>query len=458
MDARSALAISAGKLVKFINKHTGTGGTAAPGLVSSYLDKNLLKKLSSQLEKIILITGTNGKTTTSRIVGNFLEYKGINYIHNRHGSNLERGLISCFVEQLDFFGKLKANFGVFEVDEAVLKRVVEKIFPNIVTINNLFRDQLDRYGEVDNIKKMWLEIVKNLENEVTLVLNADDPTVSFLGRQANCKVLYFGVDDLKQNLGKLPIAVDSSKCPVCLKDLFYNAYFLSHQGIFECKNCDFKRPKPDITAEKIELGKNETQFVLFDKSKDLKLHLAANLPGLYNIYNCLAAYTTIKAFDDNIDIFPVILKEFKPVFGRNERFFFDGRNIIVALAKNPTGFNEVIRTFLDQPNQFVLLLINDKIADGRDVSWIWDVDFEQLENQEYHFTVGGVRSTEMALRLKYAGIKNVTEIGSIKEAFFKALSSTPINGTLTIIPTYTAMLDLKRLFANKKITGKFWED
>ena len=457
MDFRSLAAISSAKIVKLLNKRFGSGGTAAPGLVSLYLDKNLLKKLTDQLETTLLITGTNGKTTTSRIVGNFLEYKNIDYVHNRHGSNLERGLISAFVDKVGFLGNLTSKLGVFEVDEAALKTVITKTSPKTLTITNLFRDQLDRYGEIDNIKKIWLNVIANLGQEVTLVLNADDPTVAFLGKETKCKVIYFGLDDKKMSLEKPPSAVDSIKCPVCYSDLEYSAYFLSHQGIYKCSSCDFARPKTDIVAKDIKLEKNESELTLED-GKNLSFDLQAKLPGLYNVYNILAAYTTLKAADFELDIFPIILKEFKPVFGRNEKLFFEGRNIVVALAKNPTGFNEIIRTFLNEKEQTVLIAINDLIADGRDVSWLWDVEFEALANQENRYFVSGIRATDMALRLKYAGIKDFTTIEPLIDSLEAALDSIPQNDTLVIIPTYTAMLELKRIFEKKGISGHFWED
>ena len=352
---------------------------------------------------------------------------------------------------------MKSKLGVFEVDEAALKKVITKTSPKVLTITNLFRDQLDRYGEVDNIKKIWLEVVTNLDKEATLVLNADDPTVAFLGTEAKCKVLFFGVDDKKLDLGKQPSAVDSIKCPLCYSDLKYSAYFLSHQGIYNCSKCSFKRPNLDIAAKQIKLEKNESEFILQD-GEDLSFNLTAKLPGLYNIYNCLAAYTTLKAAAFEMDVFPIILNEFKPVFGRTEKLFVDGRNIIVALAKNPTGFNEIIRTFLGGGSQSVLIAINDKIADGRDVSWLWDVEFESLADKENRYFVSGIRSADMALRLKYAGIKDFTNIESLKEALESALFSIPQNDTLIVIPTYTAMLELKKILAKKDIGGHFWED
>ncbi len=457
MDFRSSLAISTAKTIKFLNRRFGTGGTAAPGLAALYLDQNFLRKLSDKLDTTLLITGTNGKTTTSRIVGNFLEYSNIDYIHNRHGSNLERGLISAFIDKTDFTGKLKSKIGVFETDEAALRKIITKTSPKVLTITNLFRDQLDRYGEVDTIKKMWLEVVSNLDESVTLVLNADDPTAAFLGKEAKCKVLYFGVEDKIVDLEKQPSAVDSIRCPVCFSELVYSAYYLSHQGVYKCNQCSFKRPKVDIAAKQIKLGKEESEFILLD-GDNLDLHLTAKLPGLYNIYNCLAAYSTLKAAEFEMDVFPIILNEFKPVFGRNEKLVVDGRNIVVALAKNPTGFNEIIRTFLNQKSQTVLIAINDRIADGRDVSWLWDVDFEVLTESQTRFFTSGVRSADTALRLKYAGIKNINDINSLKNAFDNALASIPQNDTLIVIPTYTAMLELKKIFTEKSISGHFWED
>lgn len=457
MDLRFQISLAAAKIFKIAINKSGGGATAAPGLVSLYLDPDLLKKLSSDLATTILVTGTNGKTTTCRLIGDNLSKLEVSYIHNRHGSNLERGLISSFLNKVNFRGKLKAYTALFEVDEAALKTVITKLSPTVLVITNLFRDQLDRYGEVDNIRKIWEKCISNLDENTTLVLNADDPTLAYLGKNVHCKVVYFGIEDQKLLNKDVPLAVDNIRCPSCGSNLNYLGYFISHQGHYSCPNCDFSRPKPDIYAEKIKLSQNKSEFDLIDKS-GFNLDLSNNSPGLYNIYNSLSSYAALKAANFSLDNFSLTVRDFKPVFGRAEKLSHQGRNIIVALAKNPTGFNEIINTYLKNEPQTVLILINDLIADGRDVSWLWDVNFEQLAAAKHKFLTSGIRGTDMALRLKYAGLTSFENITGIDEALERGLDEIPQNDTLLIIPTYTAMLALKKLFVKKGIGGEFWED
>lgn len=457
MDLRFQISLAAAKILKTAINKSGGGATAAPGLASLYLDPDLLKKLSKDLRTTILVTGTNGKTTTSRLIGDNLDKLEINYIHNRHGSNLERGLISSFLSKVNFKGDLEAHTSLFEVDEAALKTVITKLSPTVLVINNLFRDQLDRYGEVDNIRKIWEKCIANLDENTTLVLNADDPTLAYLGKNVHCKVVYFGIDDTKLLSKDVPLAVDNIRCPSCGSNLKYSGYFISHQGHYACPTCSFSRPKPDIIADKIKLFQNKSEFDLIDKS-GFSLDLTNNLPGLYNIYNCLSSYAALKAANFSLDNFSLTVRDFKPVFGRAEKLSHQGRNIVVALAKNPTGFNEIINTYLKSGPQTVLISINDLIADGRDVSWLWDVNFEQLATAKHKFLTSGIRGADMALRLKYAGITNFENITGSEEALERGLAEIPQNDTLLIIPTYTAMLGLKKLFVKKGIGGEFWED
>lgn len=457
MDLRLNLSFAAGKLVKSLTKHTGSGGTAAPGLLATKLDKNILRKFSKQLSKTLLITGTNGKTTTSRLVGENLSALEIPYLHNREGSNLERGLVATFLESANFSGKISSQVGVFEVDEAALALVIPKLAPTVIVIANLFRDQLDRYGEVDNIKRIWTKALANLDETTTLVLNADDPSVAFLGTDLRCKVIHFGLEDTKVALEDQPLAVDSIKCPLCFGDLKYELYYSSHQGKYSCPACGFKRPAVEISAQKIDLGSARSEFTLSDKD-DLSIEVETKLPGLYNIYNCLASYTALKAADFPLDKYPLVLKKFNPVFGRGEFLEYKGKKLRLALAKNPSGFNEILRTFLVNFEGTVLLAINDRIADGRDVSWLWDVEFENITNQKIRFIVSGLRATDMALRLKYAGLKDVQVEENLEEAVELGLSQIPQADTLLVIPTYTAMLKLKHIFAKKGVGGEFWQD
>ncbi len=457
MDPRFSLSTAIGKLTSSLLKLKKSGATAAPGLFSLYLDKNALKKLSGALERTIIVTGTNGKTTTSRVIGSFFDSQQVSYLHNRHGSNLERGLVSALLEQASFGGKVSKKTALFEVDEAALAAVLPKLNPKIVLLTNLFRDQLDRYGEVDNIKRLWQKTLESLKPETVLIVNADDPNLAFLGSQASGKVIYFGISDTQVKQTEVPSSLDVINCPNCGAKLAYSAYYSSHQGDYSCPSCPFKRPDLDFTAKNISLQEAQTQFAINAKETN-PVEIKTPLLGLYNIYNLLAAYTVLSSTEANLNLFPKVAETYKTAFGRGEKFSFGDREILVTLAKNPTGFNEILQTFISRPKQTVLILINDKIADGRDVSWLWDVDFEKIVKLEPQILTSGIRGSDMNLRLKYAGIKRVEYIESSKEAFQKALDLVPKGETLNIIPTYTALLDLKKHLAKKGIGQQFWQD
>ena len=457
MDPQLLFSILVGKSAKQLIKLKGGGATAAPGLYSLYIDKNALSKLSEGLERTILVSGTNGKTTTTRLIGNFLEKEHISYTHNRHGSNLERGLVSTLLQNSSFGGTLKSKTALFEVDEAALGNVTPKLRPSVIVLTNLFRDQLDRYGEIDNIKRLWERAFSNLSSDTTLVLNADDPSLAYLGQNTSCRAVYFGINDPLVELAEAPKVIDSDICPKCQAKLEYKHFYSSHQGDYSCPNCKFKRPELDIEAKSIEILEKSTSFQIKDGESE-EVVLKANLAGIYNIYNCLAAYATIRALKLSLEKFPTVLNEFSSVFGRGERFEVDKKHVLIALAKNPTGFNEIIRTFLKKGNQTILVAINDKIADGRDVSWLWDVDFETLAGKDNTFLVSGIRGTDMGLRLKYTGIQDFQIFDSIPEALESGLKQTKETETLVVVPTYTAMLEIKKILAKKNISGEFWED
>ncbi|HEY4694397.1 MAG TPA: MurT ligase domain-containing protein [Candidatus Nanoarchaeia archaeon] len=458
MDLQFLFSHAIAKGTKFFIKNISKGGaTAAPGFFSLYLDHNILKKLASNLETTILVTGTNGKTTTTRLIGDFLENLGVEFVHNRHGSNLERGLISAFLENTNLSGQSLVKTALFEVDEAAIANVLPKLNPQVLVITNLFRDQLDRYGEVNNIRRIWEKCLKNLPEQTTLILNADDPSLASLGKNASCRVIYFGLSDKNVSLEKVPDTVDNINCPSCRSELKYTRYYISHQGEYSCPVCHFTRAKLDIWAEEIESGSSGSEFVLHYSDK-IRVDIKTRLAGLFNVYNILASFGALSALDFNLDTFPLVVKNFKPAFGRAENLEFEGRKVIVTLAKNPTGFNEVIRTFFSRGQQIVLIAINDLIADGRDVSWLWDVDFESVRDFGTKFFISGLRASDMALRLKYAGIKNYQVNESLSEALEAALEALPQKDTLLIVPTYTAMLELKKVFAKKGAGGQFWED
>jgi len=464
-NLRQALAIAAGKTLLQILQKTGRGGTALPGLVAHRLDPHILSGLTARLPAgSTVVTGTNGKTTTTRLLATILQVAGLKVVNNRSGSNLIRGLTSTLLTHAKFSGKLEADSGLFEVDEAAFPQAVAEIVPRFILINNLFRDQLDRYGEIDNIRKLWIASVQKLTAGTTLILNADDPSVAYLARfaPAGVRSIFFGLDDPSQTLPELPHAVDAAKCVVCGSALRYEAVYISHMGHYQCTNCDFKRPPPDYLAQNILLqGTSGAQFTL--STPDEPLNLSLGVPGLYNIYNATGAAAASLAMGLAPENVRHGLAEFKAAFGRIEWVkLAEDKSLLLALVKNPVGFNEVLRMLTTNPAEKLklLVIINDLTADGRDVSWLWDVDFEVLAGRVEFAMTSGLRATDMAVRLKYAGVDAnlIRAEDDIATALKQATARLTSGETLYVTPTYTAMLQTRQILQKMGMVLPFWEE
>lgn len=457
MDIQLSSAILTAKVLRSLLRRVGSGATAAPGLVSQYIDEEALRKLGKYYSNIILVSGTNGKTTTARLISAILEKADIPHVDNREGSNLVRGITASLMAEANLAGASPTSTAVLEVDEAALPVVISQISPRVIVLNNLFRDQLDRYGEVDTIRKLWLNSVQNLDSSTTLILNSDDPAVGTI-KETRAKISYFGIEDKDVALTEIPHAADFLNCTNCRSTLKYKNVFLSHLGHYYCPNCDLSRQKPEVGAIKVALDGLRGSEVQVNLHKT-PTEITTRLPGLYNVYNILAAVTVAAQLGVDPKIIAAAIGEFKPAFGRTERIESQGKKIYISLVKNPTGFNEAIRTvFASEEKKTSLIAINDLIADGRDVSWLWDVDFERLVKNSKYTIVSGIRAPDMVLRLKYAEAKNFEAEKNVEIAFEQALKKTESGETLFIFPTYTAMLKLKSLFAKKGLSSEFWED
>lgn len=427
------LAIWLGKIINFISSMGKFGaGSTWPGHVSLKINPQIISQLTSQLKKgTILIAGTNGKTTTVKLIYQILKEENPDIIINDSGANLLNGLASTLVNKSDWLGKIRASWAVFETDEATLPLALAQIKPKIVIILNLFRDQLDRYGEIDLIAEKWQQALKKLSLETTVILNADDPHVAFLGKGLRSRVFYFGLNDKNLFLAKMEHAVDTVYCPSCNVKLDFEGVFFSHLGFWSCPGCRFSRPTPNL-------------FV-WDYP----------LPGTYNRYNTLAAVLAAKILGVEDRKINLSLQKFKPAFGRQEKINLNGKNVQILLSKNPAGFNECLRTLKDFPGQkkTVLLVLNDRIPDGRDISWIWDVDFEIIKENVSSLLVSGDRVFDLALRLKYADFPlEKTEVKTdLKEALQKGLAEIPKKETFYILPTYSAMLEVRKILGGRKI-------
>ena len=421
------------------------GGTALPGLIALKLDSSFLTKLTqkNQLQSII-ITGTNGKTTTSRLLGTILQTNSTPYIHNRAGSNLLRGIASTLINQTNLLGQLTTKkLAIWEVDEAVAPQAIKQLQPQILLFTNLFRDQLDRYGEIDTVLKNWRTGLKSLPQTACLIVNLDDPSLNYLASTwpHQQKIITFGLSKNLSSKTSPSHAADALFCPKCLKPLHFSHIFTSHLGHYRCSNCSFKRSQPQLEL------KSSSQ--------------PSSLPGLHNLYNLLAATAVAQALNINQNIINQAIKAYQPAFGRAESFKLAKLPTNILLVKNPAGFNTTLET-LKAKNHLnskpLLLILNDLIADGTDVSWIWDVDFEHLKSRKSPLITSGLRAHDLSLRLKYAGLKPQLIITqpSIKKALKKLQSLKGSPGY--ILPTYTAMLKLRQILKQQRLIHSTWED
>jgi UDP-N-acetylmuramyl tripeptide synthase len=464
MRIRAAVAVMAGRATgAAVRRLKVGGGTSLPGLVARAVDPHLSSYLSAQLQHgAVVITGTNGKTTTSGLVAYVLREGGLRVWRNREGSNLARGVASALLMRSSPAGALReggdASF-VFEVDEAAFPQVVKDLGPRIIAITNLFRDQLDRYGEVDIVAERWRDSLKTLPASTTLVLNADDPAVAALADSFGGRVIYFGVEDAPDitEQAERVQAIDTRTCPRCRGALTYSRRFYSHIGHWACAQCDYARPQPAVSARAISLASLErSRFEL--ALPEGSTTVTAALPGLYNVYNALAAAAVGVALGLSPDVIRQGIGRFSPAFGRAERIAVNGRICHILLAKNPTGINEVLRALAsDGAKHHLLMLLNDRAADGEDVSWIWDADIEQAPPIAASVITGGSRAYDLALRLKYAGRAPDAVEPDIARALALALERTPVGQTLYVIPTYTAMLAVRGELERQGFAPHYWE-
>jgi UDP-N-acetylmuramyl tripeptide synthase len=411
---RAGLAVLGGRAAGALSRrlHLG-GGTSIAGVVAQRLYPDIVGHLSTQLHYgSVMVTGTNGKTTTSGFIAAILSDAGLRVWRNREGSNLMGGVAGALVIRAQPNGSLRRSgqaISVFEVDEAVVPQFVESVPPRVAVFNNLFRDQLDRYGEVDSVTSRWQQAVHRLTESTILVLNADDPGVASLGEGFTGQVVHFGIDDPALDISassERHQTIDTRICTHCGADYNYTMRFYSHTGHYSCPACGYSRPKPQVRAVKV-INDGFDRLRVEIETPEQRGEIVIPLPGLYNVYNALAAIAVAQALQ--VAWSPIVsgIEQFKPAFGRGERVQIDGRTARLLLAKNPTGFNEVLRTLFSEDTfhkQNVLFILNDNIADGRDISWIWDVDFERMVERTNTLTVSGTRALDMALRLKYAGV------------------------------------------------------
>jgi lipid II isoglutaminyl synthase (glutamine-hydrolysing) len=448
------LGVALARLARAVIRRAGRGGTTVPGRVLLRLDRGAIGHLGERLGGgSALISATNGKTTTASMLAEVLERDGRAVVRNRAGSNMHWGVATALIDA----GERSDEFGLFEVDEAWLAEIAHQLDPGTLILGNLFRDQLDRYGELELLADRWADLVAERGDRIALVLNADDPLVADLGRD-HPRTTYFGVEDDSLALPELQHAADSKHCRNCGHAYTYEAIYMGHLGRYRCPNCGRERPRADVVAERVVLnGMDGSELTLRTPAGPVELRLP--LPGLYNVYNALAATTAALSLGVGLERVREGLEEMSAVFGRVERLSVAGRDVSILLVKNPVGANEVLRTLTLEDGQIdVWLALNDRIADGRDVSWIWDADFELLAGRVRRATCAGTRAEEMALRLKYAGIDAPIAVERDLERSLDAAVADRDGGVpLYALPTYTALLDLRDMLADRG-EAKRWSE
>jgi UDP-N-acetylmuramyl tripeptide synthase len=455
LDVKVATARAVGGLARRAGRG---GGTSLPGKVLIALEPDAIAELAGRLPRgSVIVSATNGKTTTAAMIASVLERAGVSLVHNRAGANMAGGVASTLLSAALSGGGIRGDLGLFEVDEFWLHRVALQLQPRAILLGNLFRDQLDRYGELETIADRWAEVVSTLAPSVRLVLNADDPLIADLGREA-ANVTYFGVEDQSMATTEMQHASDSKHCRRCGAAYTYEAVYLGHLGRYRCPSCGQERPAPSIAAEQVRLdGTRSARFSLRTPTGSVDVELP--LPGLYNVYNALGAAALCVELDTAPATVAAGLHRVAAAFGRAERLRIADTEVSILLVKNPAGANEVLRTLTLEDGELDLLaVLTDRTADGKDISWIWDADFEVLAPRVRSVTCAGTRAAEMALRLKYAGVpvSRLRVLAELGAAFDQAMAEAK-SARLFVLPTYTALLELREELAARGHLPRFWE-
>ena len=449
INIKSILSIFSSKITAFLAKHLVKGGSNFPGKIALKIDKSILKTVSRGY-KVILVTGTNGKTTTTSMIYNILKENGFNVITNNTGANLYPGIVACFISNFSFFKHKENAYAVIEVDEANVKFITEHLTPEIITVTNLFRDQLDRYGEVyTTLVKILEGVVKVPESK--LVLNGDESLLGKLDVKNPC--VYYGFNTPIKEDNSLDLNADAKFCKFCKAPYSYNFVTYNHLGDFYCPECGYKRADLAYAVNEIyELTPNSSSVRINDTD------VLISQSGAYNIYNGLCAYAIAKELGINDSVITASLQNQSSSFGRQEQIKIEDKDVQIILVKNPAGYNQALDTLsLNKDDFSALFMLNDNYADGRDVSWIWDVDFEKISSLNMHdIFVSGIRMYDMAVRLKVAGL-DVNKF--VLEEDYEKLTEKLKNASskkIYILATYTAMINYRKYLHSKGYINKLW--
>lgn len=463
MNLRVLMGVWTGKGVVTATRLLGRGGTTLPGTVARKVAPEILRSLSAQPSQgVIAISGTNGKTTTAKMLSAMFEAAKYRVTHNRAGANLISGLTTAFLQSATWTGRVRGNIGLMETDEATMPQACKEIRPKAAVVTNFFRDQLDRYGELEHTVNFVGRGLEQLARGAKAALNADDPLCASLGRRGNVTPLYYGIEDESAGRAEMNQTADAKHCVACGTEYEYKVFYYAHLGKYRCPKCGHERPAPQVYVDRISgVDARGSTLHIVTPAGDFEARL--QIPGLYNVYNALAAVTGALAMGMPLDAIKAGLETTTSQFGRMELIPMENRDVYMALVKNPVGFNSVIQTVMQAGTRKNLIIcINDLYADGTDISWLWDVDFEALAAQqsEINFVIcSGLRAEDMAVRLKYAGMDTakLSVEKDLGQALSGGLGRIKEGELLYIMPTYTAMLQMREIIQKQGYTKKFWE-
>ena len=462
--ARLAFAISAGKLAGASGRffHIG-GGTSLPGMIARRIDPNVLKSVvgASKAKKIV-ITGSNGKTTTARMTAAIADASGHRVSQNRTGSNLLQGVTSVAVNFADMLGRLDSDVLLFEIDEATIPLAVPEIQPDVVVITNIFRDQLDRYGELYAVARALNTMLEGLPESATILLNGNDPQVADFGANAKAKRLFFGLETTEVGTPLPEQSADIVRCIRCNSDLDYKVAYMSHLGIYSCPNCGYTLPALDIAVTSVALAENgegPSHIKLRTPKGEMKLEIP--LPGLHNVYNAAAAIGAAMAAGFPLDTVQTAMSNVRTAFGRMEKIQAGDKTIFLSFVKNPTSFNLMLRLIAQHAGKkHLMLAASHTVVDGEDFAWLWDVDIEEIAPDILDAVCSGNKPEELAMRLKYAEVPTdkITLIQDREAALDAAMKQVEPGGTLYIMSSYTPTQELRRIMQKRGWVKHFWEE
>jgi UDP-N-acetylmuramyl tripeptide synthase len=465
MNIRLIITIVVAKIIIKACRLFKRGGTALAGKVALKVYPASIKALAGNF-KIIMVTGTNGKTTTVRIIGQILKENRLKYITNKSGANLASGIATTFLDNVDFLGNCTSSIALLEIDEAAFRAIAGKINPYILVVTNFFKDQLDRYGELHSLLEGVRQGIGKMQ-KTKLVLNADDSLCVSLSKNTNTEVLFFGMDSAACSLSENGVFTSASFCLYCKSKYEYANHVYGHLGGFKCPQCGYSRPDSRVTCLKVEKMTNSYSQILMEvKQPDtdpFTVTAKVNIPGVYNVYNALGAAACGLTLELPLETIIDALSSFESGFGRMETIDAGGKSIKVTLVKNPAGFNQVLDLLVTgEDNINIAFVINDKEGDGKDISWLWDVNFEklrQIPDRVENFYTSGTRALDMAVRLKYADIpaSKINIINDYDKLINTGVSGTDENQDFYILPTYTALLDIRKVLVKKYGLKEFWK-